>query len=964
VNTTTEDLVFSTENKHLYQHHFNRLHCGSGISAEVITERGYVSLDQRKELQDCGFSYYQSRLSQLPGLLLPLWTPDGQQALFQYRSDTPRVDSKGRPIKYETPSGAGMRLDVPPRCRPALGDPSVPLFVTEGIKKGDALASHGLCAVALLGVWNFKGKNAKGGITWLTDWDYIALKARDVFVVYDSDVVQKLEVQRALRRLRAHLIQKDAKVTVLYLPSDPNGEKVGVDDYLLRHTVDELKQLSDEPAWAKHPSTNDDDPRPLINPDEKDMLKMRPVVWKAIRDKEQEDPEIFRYAGGLCRLEADESNKLIPRELTDKRCRQYLGNVVRFGSYRTIKEDDGTATEKLVIELVPMHVVDDILADPEPQVPPLKGIKDAPTIRPDGTIIDTPGYDSKTGIIYRPSSTLTMPDIHENPTRDDVRAALQTVWEPIAEFPYKDQASCANALGLLVTAIIASAIHGPKPLALLDKSTPGTGATLLAEVVGQIVTGRVPAMASLPDDDTELEKRITTLLRDSEAFVVFDNVDQLITHSSLALVTTASEWSGRILGKSEQARFPNHAIWCATGNNLAVRGDIARRCFWIRLDASTPQPWRDHRTYTHNPVLPWVQEHRGEIIGAVLTLARAWYAAGCPKANTPILGKFERWCEVIGGILAYAGVEDFLGNLDELYDKVDAEAPEWEAFLRAWHTHYGNREVSTTDVTRDLRNATPEPTLGGMPSIPSELADLRECVPVELVDALTNPRSSFERRLGRALAKRADRRYHDDGLRLVKGGSAGRPKWFVRVNSPSTTSETDDAVSLRVSASYFPYPVREENNSFYTPHINTVHAGTAAVPDNSQKLANSHANGIDTDNLASVSANGHASKSSPDSAPAPVRVDVDWWPKGNGYEAVPDDTDAIRYVVPNGLNITFDIAAGLRVTRWPDSSPPPPDCVICLSTDFERDKVGFWICSACSGSRASVRTADRENGVL
>jgi hypothetical protein len=37
-----------------------------------------------------------------------------------------------------------MVLDVHPETRDKLGDPSVPLFVTEGIRKGDALVSHGL----------------------------------------------------------------------------------------------------------------------------------------------------------------------------------------------------------------------------------------------------------------------------------------------------------------------------------------------------------------------------------------------------------------------------------------------------------------------------------------------------------------------------------------------------------------------------------------------------------------------------------------------------------------------------------------------------------------------------------------------------------------------------------------------------------------------------------------------------
>ena len=82
-----------------------------------------------------------------------------------------------------------MRIDCPPLCQNKLADPSIPLWITEGVKKGDALAGHGLCAIALLGVWNFKGKNSFGGTTLLADFDYIALDNRNVRIVFDSDVM-------------------------------------------------------------------------------------------------------------------------------------------------------------------------------------------------------------------------------------------------------------------------------------------------------------------------------------------------------------------------------------------------------------------------------------------------------------------------------------------------------------------------------------------------------------------------------------------------------------------------------------------------------------------------------------------------------------------------------------------------------------------------------------------------------
>jgi hypothetical protein len=86
-----------------------------------------------------------------------------------------------------------------------MGDPSVPIWLTEGQKKADALATHGLCAVALLGVWNFKGQNEFGGVKLLADFDLIAWNGRPVYIVFDSDIMHKQSVRAALDRLIEHL---------------------------------------------------------------------------------------------------------------------------------------------------------------------------------------------------------------------------------------------------------------------------------------------------------------------------------------------------------------------------------------------------------------------------------------------------------------------------------------------------------------------------------------------------------------------------------------------------------------------------------------------------------------------------------------------------------------------------------------------------------------------------------------
>jgi hypothetical protein len=239
----------------LAAHHYAMLAQASGIADAVITERGYRSIEGASgftELKALGFTKQQAWHTS--GLLLPLHTTDGKEPLIIYRPDQPQLDANGRLRKYLLPKGAGVRLDCPPRYQPLLADPSIPLWLTEGQKKADALASHGAVALCLLGVWNFKGKNPLGGTTVLADFDYVAWNGREVRLVFDNDILTLHGVRQALDRLREHLHRKGATVRVVYLPATA-GKKVGVDDFLVAgHTLQDLEALIEAPRPQPQPA--------------------------------------------------------------------------------------------------------------------------------------------------------------------------------------------------------------------------------------------------------------------------------------------------------------------------------------------------------------------------------------------------------------------------------------------------------------------------------------------------------------------------------------------------------------------------------------------------------------------------------------------------------------------------------------------------------------------------------------
>ncbi|MFN8664880.1 MAG: DUF3854 domain-containing protein [Thermomicrobiales bacterium] len=220
--------------------HLERIRA-SAVADHVAAARGYRTVTTKADLKRLGFSEKQRSV---PCLLLPVYDVYGQQANYQIRPDTPRINDRGKPVKYELPAGSAMLLDAHPLIQEQLGNPAVPLWITEGIFKADAAISVGLCCVALLGVWNWRGQNGQGGKTALPDWEVIACNGREVYLAFDSDVMTKREVYAALQRLAAFLEQRGAHLHFVYLPPGPNGTKVGLDDYLAAgHTVADLLSL-------------------------------------------------------------------------------------------------------------------------------------------------------------------------------------------------------------------------------------------------------------------------------------------------------------------------------------------------------------------------------------------------------------------------------------------------------------------------------------------------------------------------------------------------------------------------------------------------------------------------------------------------------------------------------------------------------------------------------------------------
>lgn len=235
---------------------------GSAIDPAVIAERGYESIhrptngDQRprQQLNALNIPGWATREDRyFPGLLIPMYGPTGQRVSCQWKPKLP-VPRDGKPMKYASPKGQTNRLDVHPRNRDKITDPTVELWITEGIKKADSLTSRGLCVVAITGVFNWRSQ-----LGTLGDWEDVMLKGRTVTVCFDADARTNPNVLRAMVRLGRWLKSKDAeKIWYLITPAESHGKPAkGADDFLAAGgTLEELAaaRVSREP----NPDTADD----------------------------------------------------------------------------------------------------------------------------------------------------------------------------------------------------------------------------------------------------------------------------------------------------------------------------------------------------------------------------------------------------------------------------------------------------------------------------------------------------------------------------------------------------------------------------------------------------------------------------------------------------------------------------------------------------------------------------------
>ncbi len=314
---------------------------------------------------------------------------------------------------------------------------------------------------------------------------------------------------------------------------------------------------------------------------------------------------------------------------------------------------------------------------------PLEGIVEAPTLRPDGSLIDQPGYDPDTGLWFVPSGDF--PAVPGEPTVAQAVAARDKLYYCVEDFPFAGAEHKAAWLASYLTALARFAIDGPCPLFLFDANCPGTGKSKLCDIIAILATSREMARGAYPDEQSEMEKMLLSVAIAGDRFVLFDNVTSgfSVGGSAIDRALTARTMKGRILGRSEMTpELPVNVVFYATGNNLGVRGDALRRIVPCRLESTMERPEERTAFKIQGDLLAYVKEHRGELVAAGLTILRAYIVAGRPDQYlTPM--DYPAWCELIRNAVNWIAGRDPCESRKELIAN-DEETAERKALIEGW----------------------------------------------------------------------------------------------------------------------------------------------------------------------------------------------------------------------------------------------------------------------------------------
>jgi hypothetical protein len=326
-------------------------------------------------------------------------------------------------------------------------------------------------------------------------------------------------------------------------------------------------------------------------------------------------------------------------------------------------------------------------------LPTLKAIVHTPLVRlaAEATILDQPGYDPETQLLFAPLGTRFKP-IPRTVSRDEAVAAVEhVVTRLLTGFPFVSKADRAVALAAMLTSILRPLLP-TAPMFAFSAPTAGSGKSFLVDLCVALATGRNAAVIAAGKTEEEMEKRLGACLIQGAAIAI-DNVEHPLGGDMLCQMLTQGEVKVRILGLSKTAEMPTSVMVFCTGNNLVLQGDMTRRALVCTLDPGVERP--ELRPFDSNP-LEIVKAERGDLVVDLLTAVVAYAQVGAPQQATP-LASFEAWSHWVRDLVIWLGYDDPCAVMEETRAN-DPKLSALRAVLENWAILLGDRRVTANEV--------------------------------------------------------------------------------------------------------------------------------------------------------------------------------------------------------------------------------------------------------------------------
>jgi putative DNA primase/helicase len=364
--------------------------------------------------------------------------------------------------------------------------------------------------------------------------------------------------------------------------------------------------------------------------------------------------------------------------------RDYLSRAVRF------EKLDKHGKKPIAID-PPYEIAHTILArDGQWLFPSLTGLITTPTLRPDGSVLATPGYDPTTGLLLL--APPPMPAISERPSRTEALAALDVLDALLDDFPFVADADRSATLSTLMTPVLRGGMQ-VAPLHTATSPEARTGKSYIFDLMAAIATGDKAPVIAAAQDENETEKRLDAALLKGQPIIAIDNLNGDLGGTRLCQAVERPLLQLRILGFTENRDIINTVCVFGNGNNMRLIGDITPRTVQVSLDAKMERP--ELRNFNGDPFATILAD-RGRYIAAILTIARAYLAAGCPELRP--LASFAEWTKLVRCPLIWLGRTDPW----ETNEKVRSDDPtrnELRAVMAAWRDLVGlNIEMTAGDL--------------------------------------------------------------------------------------------------------------------------------------------------------------------------------------------------------------------------------------------------------------------------